>query len=106
MEDAQAGIFIQKITALNPRRVLLLNFTFLVRRRGPFHSASKKSIILRVRIALSIIRRNTSSRDMKWYNRERVQCAVERLNFQTYAFVRVNGFDDKKIGELRRVIVK
>lgn len=65
MEGAQAGIFIQKITALNPRRVLLLNFTFLVRKRGPFHSTSKKSIIPRVRIALGIIRRNTSSRDMK-----------------------------------------
>lgn len=51
-EGAQAGIFIQKITVLNPRRALLLNFTFLVRKSGPFHSTRKKSIMLRVRIAL------------------------------------------------------
>lgn len=67
-EGERAGIFIQKIAALNPRRALLLNFTFLVRKRGPFHSASKKSIMPCVRIALGIIRRNTSSRDTKWYN--------------------------------------
>lgn len=47
-----AGIFIQKIIALNPKRALLLNFTFLVRKRGPFHGTSKKSIMPRVRIVL------------------------------------------------------
>lgn len=55
-----AGIFIQKITAaLKPRRALLPNFTFLVRKRGPLQRAEQKvNNASRERMALVLQRRN------------------------------------------------
>lgn len=74
---AQAGIFIHRRSlraALNPRRALLLNFTFLVRKRGPLHSTSKKSIMPRVRMAL-VYYAETSSRGASSIIREH-ECEI------------------------------